>query len=235
MNPSGLWAVMPVFNEEESIAGAISEWAPTLASVSSDATLLVVDDGSTDRTPEILTSIVSEHGGKVRVLRCTNRGHGQACLAGYREALRQEAEWIFQIDSDGQCDPRYFPSLWSMRDRADILYGVRTSRDDGGVRRLATNILRLNLGLLHNAWCEDPNVPYRLMNHAPLARHLPRIPDSFYLANVALAVLLKKDRSLRHEAISIGFRERTAGRGSAGLILFAKRAFELNRQLKSLN
>ena len=49
---------------------------------------------------------------------------------------RWACAYVFQIDSDGQCDPRYFASLWRLREQFTVVYGVRTTRDDGLARVL---------------------------------------------------------------------------------------------------
>jgi len=67
--------------------------------------ILVVDDGSNDATPSRLAELGWP---ELRVHRHSNRGHGQSCLVGYIEANRTGASWVFQIDSDGQCEPAGF-------------------------------------------------------------------------------------------------------------------------------
>ena len=80
----------------------------------------------------------------------------------------------------------------------------------------------------------DANVPYRLMRTDHLQQLLDRIPNNFFLANVALAVLLRKDRSWRHGYVPIRFRERYGGEPSVALGKFGEKARQLAEQLRQL-
>ena len=102
-----LWVVMPAYNEEGCVRHVAEEWLQTLKQNYPDFIFLVLNDGSRDSTLAILNSIAGKEE-NFRVIDKLNSGHGQTCLEGYRIALKQEAEWILQIDSDGQCDPIYF-------------------------------------------------------------------------------------------------------------------------------
>ena len=139
-----------------------------------------------------------------------------------------------QIDSDGQCDARFFGRLWARRDGCDVVYGRRVRRDDGWRRVLASAVVRLFLLGLFRVNCADANVPYRLMRTAVLGPALARIPPDFVLANIALAVLLKRDAHIRHGSVPIRFRARTGGEPSVRLGSFGSKAVELCRQLRAL-
>lgn len=230
-----LLVVMPIFNEEASLRQAVEEWFPAIQECVENFTFLAIDDGSRDGTPALLREIATERGGRFEVRTQDNRGHGQACLTGYREACARGVSFIFQIDSDGQCDPRYFARLWEMRQNCDVIYGRRVRRDDGFRRVLAGNILRWTVFAATGAWCVDPNVPYRLMRAEALPPYLQAIPADFVLANVALAALLRKSKTWRHGSVPIHFRARHGGEPSVRLARFGKKAFELVRQLRRLH
>src|SRR5437764_12833524 len=103
-----LLVVLPVFNEHESIRKVIIEWNRELQKSTRDFTIVAIDDGSTDDTLKILEKIQGELGGRLEVFSRENRGHGQTCLQGYRLAVERSVPYVFQLDSDGQCDPQYF-------------------------------------------------------------------------------------------------------------------------------
>jgi len=123
-------------------------------------------------------------------------------------ACDRSIPYVFQIDSDGQCDPQYFFRFWRDREKFDVIYGKRVRRDDGWRRSLASLVLRAFLLLFFRVNCVDANVPYRLIRTAILPDVLGLIPRSFFLANVAVAVLLKLKPGVRHSTIAIHFRER---------------------------
>lgn len=232
-SPPELLVVMPVYNEQDAIHKVVSDWMAELQRSLENFILFIIDDGSNDKTLEILRTLQSEFGPQLEIISRENRGHGQSCLQGYRVAVTRSIPHILQIDSDGQCDSCYFQDFWKLRNEFDVIYGKRT-REDGLRRILASTILRMML-LGFGANCVDPNVPYRLMRTQSCAPTFELIPKDFFLANIALAVLLRKSSGIRHSAVPISFRERLGGEPSVPLSKFAVKALELCFQLHSLN
>jgi dolichol-phosphate mannosyltransferase len=229
-----LMIVMPVYNEQASVRKVVTEWISEIENWTEDFVFLALNDGSTDGTLAVLEKLREQLGPRLEIVSHANRGHGQSCLAGYRQALTRGARWVFQIDSDGQCDPQYFFRFWRLREQCDVIYGVRKIRDDGWRRTLASKILRLVIAATCRVHCVDANVPYRLMRSDILEIPLERIPTDFFLANVGLAVLLRKDRNIREGRVNIRFRERYGGEPSVALGKFGEKAGELVRQLRAL-
>lgn len=225
---------MPVYNEQASVRKVAMEWFQEVENWTEHFTFLAINDGSCDKTGEVLERVQQQLGERFEIRTNENKGHGKSCQEGYRAAIDRGIPWILQIDSDGQCDPQYFFRFWRMRNNFDIIYGVRTRRDDGWRRVLASWILRATLLAAARVWCEDANVPYRLMRTEILGDKLDRIPADFFLSNVALAVLLKRDGCVRHGRIPIRFRERYGGEPSVRLGKFGEKAFELIHQLRNL-
>ncbi len=110
MEPSNceLLIVLPVFNEEASVRKVVVEWIQEVENWSDHFLLLVINDGSTDGTAKALNRLKAQFGDRLEIHERENRGHGQSCLEGYRIACERGIEYVFQIDSDGQCDPQYF-------------------------------------------------------------------------------------------------------------------------------
>lgn len=226
--------VMPVYNEQASLKKVVTEWIEEIENWSDDFILLAINDGSKDQSLKILEKLKERFGYRLEIINNCNNGHGQSCLIGYRDAAERNIPWIFQIDSDGQCSPQYFYRLWREKNKYDILYGVRNKRDDGIRRVIASKILRGFLLLFFGSWCLDANVPYRLMRTDKIVPLLKRIPKTFFLANVALSLLLKKDKSIRHFYVPIHFRERYGGEPSVKFSLFGRQAIRLYQDLKSI-
>jgi len=231
--PPELMVVLPVFNEEASIERVVHDWIAALDAHARDFVLLAIDDGSRDATAAILDRLAGEIGSRMETRSRSNRGHGQTCLEGYREAQARGIPFVLQIDSDGQCDPCHFPDFWRVRENHDVIYGRRT-RHDGFRRIIASLVLKSMLLLVFRTRCVDPNVPYRLMRTGSCGRWFDSIPEDFFLANVALAVLLRRDPGIREAAVPIRFRERHGGEPSVPLSRFACKALELIGQLRKL-
>jgi glycosyltransferase involved in cell wall biosynthesis len=224
-----LWVVLPVYNEESCVEAVAREWIPVLRELSGDFVLLALNDGSTDGTLSILERLQLDFS-ELRVLDKPNAGHGQSCIQGYRIALDAGAEWIFQIDSDGQCDPRFFGGIWRNRSSKPIQYGYRRSRDDGHFRSLVSRLVTLVTWIATGVWVRDANVPYRLMHRSRLESVLDAVPSDFHLANILLAVL--QQRQFGIDWADIHFRQRMGGVPSARLGGFARHGLDLFRQLR---
>lgn len=225
--------VMPAYNEAASLERVIREWWHELEHHTCSFIFIVIDDGSLDETPLVLSQLRSELGDRLISIRQKNRGHGQACLVGYRCAVGAAARYTLQIDSDGQCDPHYFRFLWILRNSSPLVYGNRIRRDDGAIRLLASAVLRIGVFIVTGALCPDPNVPYRLLETRVLATYLDRIPPDFVLANVALAVLLERD-DVPTSTVPIRFRRRYGGNPSLRLRAFGAVGFKTLGQLRRL-
>jgi dolichol-phosphate mannosyltransferase len=227
--------VMPVYNEQASVRKVVMEWFQEISNWTENFIFLAINDGSKDRTLEILQRLRDQLGPRLEIFDKPNSGHGQSCLTGYRIACERNIPFVFQIDSDGQCDPQYFFRFWRLRDQFDVIYGVRKRRDDGAKRVVASVVLKMVLFFFARVHCVDANVPYRLMRTEKLQGEVDRVPESFFLANVALAVLLRRSPFWRHGAVPIRFRERYGGEPSVKIGKFGEKAQELMRQLSTLN
>jgi len=108
--------VIPAWNEEACIADVVREVRGELPGVG----VLVVDDGSTDRT----AAIAAEAGATVARLPY-NLGVGGAMRLGYRYGREHGYDVVVKVDADGQHDPRYVPKLIDALDEADFVIGAR--------------------------------------------------------------------------------------------------------------
>jgi dolichol-phosphate mannosyltransferase len=227
-----LTLVIPVYNEADNIEFVVNEWNEMLLKTieGQDYVILAMDDGSKDATPQVLEKMLTTFP-RLKVHRHTNRGHGQTCLEGYRMAAKMGSEWVMQIDSDGQCDPVFFPELWRGRSQYPIQYGRRYQRLDGLARKVVSLVLRWFLYLVMGTRLHDTNVPYRLYPAKLAAETADRIPKAFDLANIAMALLLEPKGF--HE-IPIHFRDRRGGAASVKWWGFAKKAYLLYKDLQLL-
>lgn len=110
--------VIPAYNEEETIGGVISRIGATMDSFGMPYEILVVDDGSTDKTRQIASACkaIVLHNGR-------NRGKGYALRKGFQSS---QGDIIVTIDSDGSHDPKEIPNLVSpLLKGADMVSGSR--------------------------------------------------------------------------------------------------------------
>jgi glycosyltransferase involved in cell wall biosynthesis len=112
---------IPVFNEEKNIASLLFE----IQNYFSRTDILVVDDGSTDQTVDILKDCHCQV-----VTHVHNRGKGAALMTAIDFAQKKAYEWIICMDGDGQHSPRFLPDFNAaiVADRFDIIIGSRYER-----------------------------------------------------------------------------------------------------------
>jgi len=228
---TNLWVVMPAYNEEECVGQVIASWMDAIRRETRDFTFCVLNDGSTDQTLPRLQEMAPAYPELVLVDK-PNSGHGQSCLTGYRLALQAGARWVFQIDSDGQCDPVFFRRFWSLRNDHPFIFGRRTKRLDGAVRALISRGVSVTLYLASAVWVPDPNVPYRLMRAEELARVLPEEEVRVYLTNIYLSALIR--RSYPIFWVPIHFLKRIGGTPSVKAASFAGQGVRLFQELRQL-
>jgi len=122
-------AVLPAFNEEENIETATTRMADVLRSLNlRDWEIIVVDDGSADRTAEIADRLAAADPAHIRVFHhAPNRGYAEALKTGFTNARH---ELVFYTDSDNQFDVRELSNLLLLVEDADIVCGFRIYRFD---------------------------------------------------------------------------------------------------------
>jgi len=154
---SHILIAMPVFNEFKYVEGVLRE-----VSRYSD-NILVVDDGSTDGTSNIL----KEHTYIKVVSHKKNAGYGQSLIDSFNFAYKNNFDWVITIDCDQQHEPSYIPSFYSEieKNNADIISGSRylcpinlgpkpPPADRVAINRKVTKILNQNLSIkLTDAFC----------------------------------------------------------------------------------
>jgi glycosyltransferase involved in cell wall biosynthesis len=128
-----LSVIVPVFNEEESIAPLVKSLMSVLGQTGRDFEIIFVDDGSTDRSAERLANAIAAHP-EIRVIQFRyNAGQTAALMAGIDHA---SGNTIVTIDADLQNDPEDIPILLSKLDEgADVVSGWRKDRHDAAIRR----------------------------------------------------------------------------------------------------
>lgn len=159
-----LSVVIPALNEAPSLPALCDELA-RLDLTAGPSEWIVVDDGSTDGTAEILRDLASRHP-PLRVVRLRRTfGKAAALAAGF---ARARGEWIATIDADLQDDPAEIPRLIALleRDGDDLAVGWRRRRRDGPGKRLASRIFNLAVSAATGRRWRDLNCGLKVMRRA---------------------------------------------------------------------
>jgi glycosyltransferase involved in cell wall biosynthesis len=176
--------VMPVYNEEECIVEVVKSWHDELNRLKIDFNMIVLNDGSRDNTASRLAEFNGND--RIHVIHKQNSGHGPTILLGYHMAV-DEAEWVFQVDSDDELKARDFDKLWSQRKAYDALFGYRVGRRQSASRKSISVVSRAVVRLLFGKGIVDVNIPYRLIKSAILKEIVDQIPGDTFAPNVIIS------------------------------------------------
>ena len=165
---------VPVFNEEGNVQALASRVIATMEAVGEPFELLFVDDGSTDRTPDVLRRVTASDP-RVRVVRFTrNYGQEAAVEALY---LNARGRWLIQMDGDLQHPPEEIPRLIAKKDEGyDVVYGIRQRRQDALLRVAASRVMQWTMRSMMEIELPDDVSTFRLMS-APIARLVAALPE----------------------------------------------------------
>ena len=143
-----LAVIVPFFNEEEAVGKVCGELRSVLDLRLPDTDVILLDDGSGDRTGERLNRIAATWP-QCRVFRLEqNRGQSAALLFGFGKA---EAPILATMDGDGQNDPNDLVRLLGRMDEADMVVGKRMDRQDFWTRRTVSRVANL----VRSRWLGD--------------------------------------------------------------------------------
>lgn len=222
MQPPCLYITMPCFNEEEGLLNTISrvhqklEDLYTQGAIAPESAMLFVDDGSLDKTWELLEESHRQQPDKVKAVRFAgNRGKEYALLAGVEEAARY-ADAIVCMDADLQFDIDAIDAfLGELKKGYDLVYGVKRNR--GKERLYKTFASRLFYGLMGKLG--SPIIPNHT-DYCLMTRQVAEALGEYGETNVIFRGMLKA-LGFRQCACPFEVKDREAGEShfSAGKLL----------------
>ena len=131
-----LWIVIPCYNEEQVLPITAPMFLQKITSltekgmISDKSRVLFVNDGSRDKTWELICSFAKQDAHFIGISQSRNRGHQNAVLAGLMEARANNCDITISIDCDGQDDINAMDEMvQKYLDGAEVVYGVRSRRD----------------------------------------------------------------------------------------------------------
>jgi dolichol-phosphate mannosyltransferase len=213
---SGVWLILPTYNEAENIERIVAAALPQLAATGLEHRILVVDDGSPDGTGRIADRLAVENP-RVEVLHRTSKdGIGPAYLAGFRRALDGGADLLMEMDSDFSHDPVDIPRLVAASERADLVLGSRYVSgggvtDWGFLRRVISRGGSLYARLLLGIPVNDLTGGFKCFRRTVLETlDLSGVGTDGYGFQIEVTYRAVKS-GFRVEEVPIVFRDRTAG------------------------
>ena len=154
------FVIIPAYNEEKNIGSVVRGVLKVLKT----AEVVVVNDGSIDKTAEI-----AKKAGATVLPHPYNLGYGVALQTGYKYALKQRADYVVQMDGDGQHDPKFIPNLLEpvKKGKADVVLGSRFlkhSYQAPFAKRMGTAVFRKLVALIIGQKITDPISGFQALN-----------------------------------------------------------------------
>jgi glycosyltransferase involved in cell wall biosynthesis len=158
---AGLSVFFPAYNDSGTIASLVITAVRTAERLTPDYEVIVVNDGSADRTAEILDELARLYPRVKIVHHERNRGYGGALRSGFETASR---EFVFYTDGDAQYDPAEMEALWRrLDDHVDLVNGYKIHRSDPLHRIVIGRVYHHTVKLLFGLKVRDVDCDFRLM------------------------------------------------------------------------
>lgn len=204
-------ALLPAYNEAETIGAVIDGVSLHVDEV------VVVDDGSTDRTEEVARA----HGASV-IKHVINTGVGGAQRTGYRYAIRNGFDFVVQIDADGQHDPDFVPELLEEATDSDMVIGSRYLNNSYSeyslIRKIGIRFFTWVVNLLGGLAITDVTSGFRVYR-------VDKLEDIIYHSDKHWAVeqtlqAAKKDVEIKEVSVSMPVRKKGESQFTIDTLLF---------------
>ncbi len=161
---SSVTAFFPCYNDVATIAGMVTTVTAALETQVEDFEVVVIDDGSTDGSVELLRRLEAELPRLAVVVHERNRGYGGALLSGFGAATK---EWVFYTDGDGQYDAAEVVDLLAaVGPDTDVVQGWKIGRGDPWYRKLIGRVYHHVVKVLFGLHVRDTDCDFRLMRRS---------------------------------------------------------------------
>lgn len=211
----------PAYNEEGNVEAVVRDALATLPTFADAIEVLIVDDGSRDRTPQIADAL-ADADPRVRVVHHErNKGYGGAVRSGL---LSSRKEFIFFTDGDRQFKLADLPRLLEAIDGVDAVIGYRIKRRDPARRRFTAWVYNRLIRILFGSTIKDVDCAFKLFRRevfqrVPLAE--VRSNGAFFSAEMLLTL---KKHGIRLAEVPIPHYPRTVGENTGASVKITLRA-----------
>lgn len=165
---SSVSAFFPCYNDAMSIGKMVQDVRESLSIAVNDFEIIVVNDGSSDNSLDVLQELQKEIPELRIVNHEANRGYGGALLSGIAASTKQ---WVFYTDGDAQYDAREISRcIAAVTESSDIIQGFKMGRGDPLHRRIIGRVYHHSVRLLFQLPVRDTDCDFRLMRKATLGK-----------------------------------------------------------------
>jgi glycosyltransferase involved in cell wall biosynthesis len=160
MGKASISAFFPAYNDWATIASQVVLVSRTLAELTDDWEVIVVNDASPDHCAEVLDELAKLVPRLRVVTHAKNRGYGGALRSGFAAASK---EWVFYTDGDAQYDVTELRALWEAREGADMVNGYKIARSDPLHRIVVGRLYHLLVRSAFGLETRDVDCDFRLV------------------------------------------------------------------------
>lgn len=204
--PYSISVFFPCYNDARSIKKLILDSFAILKKLTDEYEVIVVDDGSTDKSRQVLKKLKTEHPKLKLVFHEKNLGYGGALRTGFNSASK---ELVFYTDGDGQYDVKELPILLSLLSKdIDIANGIKMSRHDPTYRIFVGNFYSFVARWLFFLPIYDVDCDFRLIRR----EILKKLDLKSNSGSICVELVKKSQRAgAKFRQVSVHHRERKWG------------------------
>ncbi len=210
--------VLPAYNEEQALEKVLKELKLLGTPV------LVVDDGSTDRTAEM-----AQKAGAAVVRHPYNKGYGAALKTGAREA---RTDYVLYFDADGQFHTEDIKKVAFEREKYDMIIGARPR--ERTFKDVGRRIMRATASYLSGKSIPDINSGFRLVRRQRVLELMHLLPDGFSFTTTITLAMLQAGDSVKYTPVRVRPRE-TGKSGIKSVRHFARFMLYIVRMIMLFN
>lgn len=216
---SSLTIFFPFWNEADNIETVVERALPVAENVAEKWEILMIDDGSTDKTAEKARTLEKKHSHVRLISHQFNRGYGAALKSGFENAAY---DYIVFTDGDLQFDFQEVTKFIDKIADADIVIGYRQKRDDTFFRHILMILHRIWSFLFFGVFVRDIDCGFKLFRKTAIQAISPLRSEGAMITTEILAKA--KNKKLRIAQVGVNHYSRKFGQSSGGNIAVIIRA-----------
>lgn len=210
--PGSLSLVLPAFNEADNIEIVVKRALDVLPQYTKQFEILVVNDGSRDRTGDIIDCLASRFPEVQPIHHTSNRGYADAVRSGFDQST---GDYVFFMDADQQFDIADIHLLTPFIANYDIVAGFRMERCDPIHRRINAEIFNLSVRILFGIHLRDLDCAFKIF-HGDLLRSL-KLTSGGALLNAEMQAKLRRHGATIQQ-VGVPHHPRIAGTATGGSV-----------------
>ncbi len=189
----------PFWNEEKNIESVVLSAIPVLDSVASKWEIIMIDDGSSDKTLVKAQELEKQNKNLKSVSHMPNRGYGAALKEGF---LNSQFKYVAFADGDGQFDISEISKFIEKINEADMVIGFRKIRKDSPVRHVLMNMLKLWDFIFFRFYFQDIDCGFKMFKKGALEKLMPLRSEGAMITTEILAKAKKKKLKIKEIEVS---------------------------------